>query len=338
MENVEQSVEQTSEETSILEQAYADAKAMQESISATTQDEVTESEEPKEEIAEEVETVISDNDREIEPVEEDITSSVFKQPIMLKDRKLQIPVNNMQELITLAQQGLNYTQKTQQLSSHKNTVDYLGKHNITMQDLETLASIKNGDKQAIGHLAKSNKIDLYDIDSEASFSPSDSVKYYEPTEVDIVANEILQNEPVAKKITEWVSSDVLPNDFVGLLRTDANALRAFAEDVDSGIADRIIPIAMKNYAINKGNFLNSYIGAAQFLASQGNVSSGTQEPKPIAKNASSADKAKVSISSGKQSSATIEEDFDVYENNLSDTELMRRIQLQADRLRNNRKG
>lgn len=328
MENVEQSVEQTSEEQSILEQAYADAKAMQDDISATTQ-EVTESEEIQEETTE-VEEVESEDNGEVEPVEEDISTSVFKQPIMLKDRKLEIPINNMNELISLAQKGLNYTQKTQQLSSQKSTVDYLSKHNISMQDLEALASLKAGDKQAIGHLAKANKIDLYDIDSEAAFSPNDNVKYYEPTEVDIVANEILQNEPVAKKITEWVSSEVLPNDFIGLLRTDANALRAFAEDVDSGIADRIMPLAMKNYAINKGNFIDSYIGAAQYLASSNQV----QQPKPVTKNASSTDKAKVSISSGKQSSASTEDDFDVYENNLTDAELMRRIQLQADRLRN----
>lgn len=333
--SIEQSVQQTSEETEILQQAYADAKAMQEDISATTP-EVTEEELPKEELPV-VEEGKSDNDGKVIPEEENNNPNVFKQPIILKDRKLEIPVNNMEELIVLAQKGLNYTQKTQQIATHKHTVDYLGKHNITMQDLEALASLKSGDKQALGHLAKSNKIDLYDIDSEATFNPQETVKYYEPTEVDIVANEILQNEPVAKKITEWVSSEVLPNDFLGLLRSDANALKAFAEDVETGIADRIIPLAMKNYAINKGDFLNSYIGAAQYLASQGN-----QQPvvatKPVVKNATTVDKAKVSISSGKQSSASSDDDLDIYEDGLTDRELMRRIQIQADRLRNSKKG
>lgn len=333
--SVEQSVEQTSEETEILQQAYADAKAMQEDISATTPEVTEENEQTEDEpVVEDGESI---NEENVEPVEE--KSDTFKEPIILKDRKLEIPVNNMQELIVLAQKGLNYTQKTQQIATHKNTVDYLGKHNITMEDLETLASLKSGDKQALAHLAKTNKIDMYDIDSEATFNPNEQVRYYEPTEVDIVANEILQNEPVAKKITEWTSNDVLPNDFLHLLRSDANALRAFAEDVESGIADRILPLAVKNYAINKGEFLQSYMGAAQYLASQ---SQGTQQVqqavKPVVKNASTVDKAKVSISSNKQSSANAEDDFDVYEDGLSDRELMRRIQIQADRLKNSRKG
>jgi hypothetical protein len=233
----------------------------------------------------------------------------------------------MDELISLAQKGLNYTQKTQQLSSQKNTVDYLGKHNINMEDLEALAAIKNGDKEAIGYLAKNNKIDIYDVDSTATFNPSDNVKYYEPTDVDLVAQDILQNEQVSQQITEWVSNDVLPNEFLGLLRTDARALQAFAEDVDSGIAQRILPVAVKNYAINKGNFLDSYIGAARHLQAQA---------VPEVKNASTSDKAKVSISSGRQSSATIDDDGDIYENNISNAELMRRIQIQADKLRNSK--
>ena len=56
------------------------------------------------------------------------------------------------------------------------------------------------------------------------------------------------------------------------------------------------------------------------------------------KNATTVDKAKVSISSGKQSSASSDDDLDIYEDGLTDRELMRRIQIQADRLRNSKKG
>lgn len=315
MENLEQSVEQTSEESIMLEQAYADAKAMQEE--SNLPEEVEEESTVEEDLSESEEIVPGENKLD----------NLFSEPIILKDRKLEIPVNNMDELISLAQKGLNYTQKTQQLSSQKNTVDYLGKHNINMEDLEALAAIKNGDKEAIGYLAKNNKIDIYDVDSTATFNPSDNVKYYEPTDVDLVAQDILQNEQVSQQITEWVSNDVLPNEFLGLLRTDARALQAFAEDVDSGIAQRILPVAVKNYAINKGNFLDSYIGAARYLQAQ---------VVPEVKNASTSDKAKVSISSGRQSSATIDDDGDIYENNISNAELMRRIQIQADKLRNSK--
>jgi|GEM_PF-6017717 len=315
MENLEQSVEQTSEESIMLEQAYADAKAMQEE--SILPEEVEEESTVEEDLSESEEIVPGENKLD----------NLFSEPIILKDRKLEIPVNNMDELISLAQKGLNYTQKTQQLSSQKNTVDYLGKHNINMEDLEALAAIKNGDKEAIGYLAKNNKIDIYDVDSTATFNPSDNVKYYEPTDVDLVAQDILQNEQVSQQITEWVSNDVLPNEFLGLLRTDARALQAFAEDVDSGIAQRILPVAVKNYAINKGNFLDSYIGAARYLQAQ---------VVPEVKNASTSDKAKVSISSGRQSSATIDDDGDIYENNISNAELMRRIQIQADKLRNSK--
>ena len=46
-------------------------------------------------------------------------------PVPLKSKNLTIEAKSMDELIQLAQQGLNYTQKTQELAKHRPIVDYV---------------------------------------------------------------------------------------------------------------------------------------------------------------------------------------------------------------------
>ena len=111
-----------------------------------------EEQEPK---AKESETeVTTDND------DTDITGMSFKKPITLKDRNLELPVNNMQELISLAQQGLNWTRKRQVLAEHKAKIDTLNSAGIEDSDLQMLVDLKAGNKEAINGLANKYNIDF----------------------------------------------------------------------------------------------------------------------------------------------------------------------------------
>ena len=84
----------------------------------------------------------------------DVKTSQEFTPVKLVSKGLEIDVTSMDELIQLANQGLNYTQKTQTLSEHRRTVEYMKQHGISNEDLHLIADLKSGNKDVITALAK----------------------------------------------------------------------------------------------------------------------------------------------------------------------------------------
>jgi hypothetical protein len=203
-----------------------------------------------------------------------------------------------------------------------------------------LADIKSGNKTAINGLAEKYKVDLYDLDNDAVYKPEAQVNV--PTEADYVAQEIMRDERLSAQFKDIVQ--YVPDSFKEALATDARVLRAFSDDVRSGVAQKILPEAMKTIAMNPNiDFIQAYMNADKNLSlAQSQQPQQELAPevvqqvatKPTVANASSSAKAKVSISSGSQSQAKADDSLDVWENGLSDAELIRRIQIQADRYRN----
>ncbi|WP_414479921.1 hypothetical protein, partial [Pseudomonas aeruginosa] len=83
------------------------------------------------------------------------------------------------ELISLAQKGINYTQKMQKLNPQLKIVESLRKANLLDENiLNTLIDINNGDKDAISaHLKKLN-INVYndiDVEKENTYQPKNHI-------------------------------------------------------------------------------------------------------------------------------------------------------------------
>ena len=178
-------------------------------------------------------------------------------PVPLKSKNLIIEAKSMDELIQLAQQGLNYTQKTQELAKHRPIVDYVSKHNITQEDLHLLADLKSGNADALKSIAKQNGVDMFALDTDVDYRPSEANRMSIPSEVDLVAESIMQDTETATKIQSL--NQHIPDDFRSKLASDANMLRLYANDVKSGMAERILPEAVKLKAINpNADFLEIY--------------------------------------------------------------------------------
>ena len=324
-----------------MRKSYSDSEVVVENDQADSSEEEASTNEPIEEEVSGEENTEPEADNAVSDEEDiDVENMSFKKPLKLSDRGMELPINNMQELITLASQGLNFTRKTQELSGYRKLVDTVKSAGIDESDIQMLADIKSGNKTAINGLAEKYKVDLYDLDNDAVYKPEAQVNV--PTEADYVAQEIMRDERLSAQFKDIVQ--YVPDSFKEALATDARVLRAFSDDVRSGVAQKILPEAMKTIAMNPNiDFIQAYMNADKNLSlAQSQQPQQELAPevvqqvatKPTVANASSSAKAKVSISSGSQSQAKADDSLDVWENGLSDAELIRRIQIQADRYRN----
>lgn len=208
-------------------------------------------------------------DPEPEPAKDSSSDVIdFSSPVMLKDRDIELPVNNSKELLDLAHMGLNYTRKTQKLAEYKGTIDYMGQHGITMEDLQVLAETKKGNLEALGQIAKDAKLDPLLVDPEKSYQPNANFAPKQSTEVDMYLDEIEANPENSKNFLDAIS--YVPDSFKTTLSSDAKVLRAFNTDVKSGLAKELLPEAIKLHSIHGGDFVQSYIEAGNryFAAKQ----------------------------------------------------------------------
>ena len=258
-------------------------------------------------------------------------------PVPLKSKNLTIEAKSMDELIQLAQQGLNYTQKTQELAKHRPIVDYVSKHNITQEDLHLLADLKSGNADALKSIAKQNGVDMFSLDADVDYKPSEANRMSIPSEVDLVAESIMQDTETATKIQSL--NQHIPDDFRSKLATDANMLRLYANDVKSGMAERILPEAVKLKAMNpNADFLEIHSHVGMKIAESMKAVAPTVPvvaPPVVAKpniEVERTAKQKAMVTGSSSSSAP--EEIDIWEDGLSDADLIARIQRAANKIRN----
>ena len=288
-------------------------------VEASTEEVVEELEQPTEEPVQE--EVVANTEPQEQVTEEESSSDIidFTNPVILKDREVELPINNSEELLNLAKKGLNFTRKTQDFAKHKPTLDYMQKHDITLDKLQTYAEAQSGNTDALGHIAKESNIDPLDIDTTNQYNPSKDYAPQAPSEVESYANEISSNPMAADKFRGAVKD--APEVFINQLSTDVNVLKNFNSDVQNGIAERVMPEATRLHSIYGGDFVNHYISVAGKLE-QSNQAAPVVEQQQSAPKPPSENRAKASISSSTASPSNSME-FDVW--GASDAELMNKI-------------
>lgn len=232
---------------------------------------------PDPEVVEEVEdteVITTNEDPDPEAEEEDPqnnegdlvdnSGNVFK-PMELKSKNVKLKVDNLDELVKLATQGLDYTKKTQMLSPYRQRIKTMEANGITEEDLVLLKDIKGGDVTAFKKLMSDAGIqDTYDIDSAEGT--------YKPTSLEQVSETQLETEDIIAEIQSDVqgstdlialTNSITDNSFIEVLGTDAKALKAVYEDVKSGIANEAVEKANKIVALNPNiSFGQAYVKSA----------------------------------------------------------------------------
>lgn len=243
-----------------LEQMIADALAEREEadkqIDDDTNEEETETETETEETTEE---------------EKSETKPTFE-PVEIEVNGINVKIESLEEMIAFAKKGAStYNQKPETFVEEKAIIEQ-GK--LSIDDLKLLVDARNGSPEAIAKLAKLSGVDTFDIDETTADKHTQKFQPTVQSEVDKVATDILRDESLAVSFRNTVSS--LPQDFVSMVTSDASMLKDFARHVKEGIAQEIIPLAVKAQMINGGSFFDNYSKVGQDLVAQKNTKSANE--------------------------------------------------------------
>lgn len=184
----------------------------------------------------------------------DNTELEFK-PIEFEIAGQKIILNSEAELKAMLSKGAESLAKQDNSLSLEKTIIEQGK--ITADDLKLLIDAKNGDAKALAKLAKNSKIDILEVEAD------DDEKYvptFQPTiisDTEKVAREIANDAEHAEVFTKIASG--LPVEFKQAIMSNANDLKAFSEHIKSGLAQQIIPEAMKRTFTEGISFSDAYV-------------------------------------------------------------------------------
>ena len=177
------------EETETIDEVEDSEQPVEDSVETAeeikTEDEVTEGLEEENETTDEI--VETEETSTPEVVEEEVvksTDDVQKQMFKVKAVGGEFEFDE-KEMTLMAARGMDYTKKTQELSKHRETLSILKEANITDTDLNLLADVLKGDKNAINSILKRTSISALDLDeeSDAGYEPGNYGK--SGTELDI---------------------------------------------------------------------------------------------------------------------------------------------------------
>ena len=182
-----------------------------------------------------------DGDDVFEPIEVEVGGSKIK-------------INSQEELVKLATKGIGSVN----IETNKDSIvdKFVKQADISQAELTLLADIKNGDVNAIAKLAELAKIDTLDIDSKLAGEYKPGFQLTQETDVEIAAGEIVRDVEHATEFRKITSE--LPQAFVTAISSDANKLIAFSGHIKSGLAQKVLPEAMKEVAVNGGSLFDAY--------------------------------------------------------------------------------
>ena len=190
---------------------------------------------------------------EIDEQEEEIKPD-FK-PIEFEIAGQKIVLNSEEELKAMLSKGAESISNQDKSLELESEIIKQGK--ITADDLKLLIDAKNGDAKAIAKLAKNSNINILDVDEDDADSYVPTFAPNIVSDVERVAREISADAEHAAQFTSIASN--LPNDFKTAIMSNANDLRVFSEHIKTGLAQKIIPEAMKLVYTKGMSFSDAYV-------------------------------------------------------------------------------
>lgn len=202
-----------------------------------------------------------ENKDESKENEEEIDVKDTFKPIEFEIAGQKITLNSEEELKSMLSKGAESLSKQDNSLELENEIIKQGK--ITADDLKLLIDAKNGDAKAIAKLAANSNIDILEVEA-------DDADKYVPTfapviisDVEKVAREISADVEHANQFTKIASN--LPQDFKAAIMSNANDLKTFSEHIKNGLAQQIIPEAMKLVYTKGVSFSDAYVAVGTEL-------------------------------------------------------------------------
>lgn len=187
----------------------------------------------------------------------------------------QIEVKTPEELIQLAQMGMNYTRKMQSISQHKKLLMTLEQNGmLSPEHISYLVDINNKNPEALKKLVKESGIDVWDLtdDEEVKYTPQDNII----TDSEAALTEVI-NENFSLPYGQDTLNDVKTWDMTSkkYVEQDPSIIAHMREQRESGVYDIIMEEAnrMKRIGTIPFNepFLDAYVKAGNSLAQAGGL-------------------------------------------------------------------
>lgn len=285
--------------------------------------EIEDEEDIDEDIEEEAEDPENENDDNDTSDEEDIEN---ENEDSKEEQKTTIRINGQdleltqEELKRFAQKGGDYIQKTQSLAQYRNIIEFVEDKNLSIEDLTTLTDAMNGNSDALASIVKKANVDLFDINTDSTYTPSIESRNYE---LEDVINTIKADRDHNESMDRYISS--VPETTKKLFIEKPEILQALYEDERQGRAQKIMPEVMKEFYMNPNtDFLEAYKIAGQKIYHNNAVESKEEvKAKPEAKRAT---KKKASLS--KKNKSSLKSHKDVWE----DDDLFEKMKKMANNL------
>jgi len=199
-------------------------------------------------------------------------------PVKIKSKNLEVEIKDPKELIELAHKGFDYFKKTQELAKWRNDIKIIEEGGISKEELMLLKDIKSGNKEAVAKMFEVYGLDPLEIEPESAANYQQTHTPEVDPHIDSII-EAIQSEPEHAAHFSRVAQAV-PDDFLNEVASDPVKLMHFNDHVKKGIADKVVPEALKAQMLYGGSFMDHYtrIGA-ELLANEQQQPQGQQMQK-----------------------------------------------------------
>lgn len=258
---------------------------------------------------------MSDKEQSAVQADTDVTSDVDYQGFYaeltkpFKANGREISVKDPKDIITLMQQGANYSKKMEELKPKKAVLKTLEQHGLIDNDkISFLIDLHNKDHKAIAKLVKDSGIDLYAFDTEQAneYQPQQVIK--PENQLQEVLDELYADEGFRNVLGNITDSwDIQSREVIS---NNPHLLKIIHEHHQAGIYDKVMGYVEYEKMLGRLNrpTIEAYIEAERVL-NIGNqpiapqpftAPRPTQERQPTADNS----KKKASLPNGGASSGT----------------------------------
>jgi len=181
----------------------------------------------------------------------------------------EIPVDNLDDLRTLAQQGLDYTKKMQNIAPIRRQAKILKNNSIDEARLNYLIDLSNGNPEAIKQLVKDNKIDPMemDLEKESEYKP----ETYNVTDAEVKLDEVIesiQDSPSFDQTAAIISNKWDAKSQESFRDTPGN-IAILNEHIETGIFKQVEPYLEREKALGKLDGMSDFEAYQRVLGQMG---------------------------------------------------------------------
>jgi len=199
----------------------------------------------------------------------------------LKASGREVNIDNIDELRTLAQMGIDYQKKMVALKPHKSVIKTLEKEGIDSERLNYLIDLNKKNPDAIKHLLKDSGINPLEIDTEEElkYTPTN----YKVDESTVAMDDVIESISTSPKFTSTVEivSKQWDSKSREVIANNPEYLVSLNEHVHNGVYDQIDTVLQKEKLLGrlKGmSDIDAYIQIGNWMQENGLFSNQVTKP------------------------------------------------------------